>query len=315
MSPPGLGERLLAVGHAGAGALAQVLDHRRADFGHGCSPVLFVKGSRADPPGPPPDARSARATGSRRRRARAARSRHVALADDLDVRARGGAVLARLRRSRSRPPRGSGGDLLPRSLERHDPGRCAAADGVAGAPSMQASAIFAGEELDRADRVVVAGDDVVDAVGVAVGVGDRDDRDAELARLVTAMCSFFGSITNSGGSLVISLMPPRFFSSFSRSRSIWATSLFGSANRCRPPPSSRGSRRRSMPCFTVLKLVSVPPSQRWVTKYWPERVASSTMTSWACFLVPTNRTVPPLAVASTTALSAPRNSLTVSAGR
>src|SRR4051812_12661635 len=41
-----------------------------------------------------------------------------------------------------------------------------------------------GEDLDAADRVVVAGDLVVDDGGVAVGVEDRDDRDAELARLV-----------------------------------------------------------------------------------------------------------------------------------
>ncbi len=44
-----------------------------------------------------------------------------------------------------------------------------------------------------------------------------------------AMCSFFGSITKSApGSRLISLMPPRFFSSFSRSRSSEATSFFGS---------------------------------------------------------------------------------------
>ena len=40
-----------------------------------------------------------------------------------------------------------------------------------------------GEQADRADRVVVARDLVVDLVGVAVGVEDRDDRDAQLARL------------------------------------------------------------------------------------------------------------------------------------
>ena len=42
----------------------------------------------------------------------------------------------------------------------------------------------AGQQLDGADRVVVARDRVVDDVGVAVGVEDRDDGDAELARLV-----------------------------------------------------------------------------------------------------------------------------------
>src|SRR5690606_25751196 len=40
------------------------------------------------------------------------------------------------------------------------------------------------EQRDRADGVVVARDLVVHDVGVAVGVEDRDDRDAELARLV-----------------------------------------------------------------------------------------------------------------------------------
>src|SRR5690606_24975560 len=39
------------------------------------------------------------------------------------------------------------------------------------------------DELDRADGVVVAGDDVVDEVRIAVRVRDRDDRDAELLRL------------------------------------------------------------------------------------------------------------------------------------
>src|SRR5699024_6819675 len=41
-----------------------------------------------------------------------------------------------------------------------------------------------GQQRDRADGVVVARDLVVDLVGVAVGVEDRDDRQIELARLV-----------------------------------------------------------------------------------------------------------------------------------
>src|SRR5688500_18370389 len=40
------------------------------------------------------------------------------------------------------------------------------------------------EQLDRADRVVVTGDDVIDPIRIAVGIGDRDDRNLELARLV-----------------------------------------------------------------------------------------------------------------------------------
>jgi hypothetical protein len=42
----------------------------------------------------------------------------------------------------------------------------------------------AGEQSDGADGVVVARDRVLDLVRVAVGVEDRDDRDAELVRLV-----------------------------------------------------------------------------------------------------------------------------------
>jgi len=37
--------------------------------------------------------------------------------------------------------------------------------------------------LDRADRIVVAGDDVVDLIRVAVRVGDRHQRDPQFARL------------------------------------------------------------------------------------------------------------------------------------
>ena len=42
----------------------------------------------------------------------------------------------------------------------------------------------AGEQTDRADGVVVAGDRVLHLVGVAVRVEDRDDRDTELVGLV-----------------------------------------------------------------------------------------------------------------------------------
>ena len=41
-----------------------------------------------------------------------------------------------------------------------------------------------GDQVARADRVVVAGDHEVDAIGVAVGVDEADDRDAQALRLV-----------------------------------------------------------------------------------------------------------------------------------
>ena len=45
----------------------------------------------------------------------------------------------------------------------------------------------------------------------------------------------------------------------------------------------------------VFQLVSMPPSQRWLTKCWPERRAASAIGSCAWRLVPTNSTLPPRA--------------------
>ena len=63
----------------------------------------------------------------------------------------------------------------------------------------------------------------------------------------------------------------------------------------------------------VAKLVSMPPSQRLFTYGWPARAASSAMGSWACFFVPTNRTVSPRATVSRTNSSASSSRLTVCA--
>src|SRR5690606_34996400 len=40
-----------------------------------------------------------------------------------------------------------------------------------------------GQQRGRADRIVVTRDRVVDEIGIAVGVEDRDDRDVQLASL------------------------------------------------------------------------------------------------------------------------------------
>ena len=48
-----------------------------------------------------------------------------------------------------------------------------------------------------------------------------------------------------------------------------------------------------MRCEIVWKFVSRPPSQRWLTYGCPAASAISLMASRACFLVPTNSTVPP----------------------
>ena len=41
--------------------------------------------------------------------------------------------------------------------------------------------MLAGDQLDGTDGVVVAGDDIIDLVGIAVGIHDGHDRDAQLA--------------------------------------------------------------------------------------------------------------------------------------
>ena len=43
--------------------------------------------------------------------------------------------------------------------------------------------MLAGNQLHGADGVVVAGDDVIDLIGIAVGVHDGHDRDAQRAGL------------------------------------------------------------------------------------------------------------------------------------
>ena len=40
-----------------------------------------------------------------------------------------------------------------------------------------------GDQADGADGVIVAGDDIIDLVGIAVGVNDGDDGDVQLAGL------------------------------------------------------------------------------------------------------------------------------------
>ena len=97
---------------------------------------------------------------------------------------------------------------------------------------------------------------------------------------------------------LISRMPPSDLSSLSRSRRICSSSFLV---RLLPATSSKSisssSLRRLIRWCTVWKLVSMPPSQRWLTKGIPTRFACSAIASWACFLVPTNITLPPLATA------------------
>jgi hypothetical protein len=62
-------------------------------------------------------------------------------------------------------------------------------------------------------------------------------------------------------------------------------------------PESCSSRllRRLIELEIVFQLVSMPPSQRWLTKCWPHARAASAIGSCAWRLVPTNSTLPPAA--------------------
>ena len=86
----------------------------------------------------------------------------------------------------------------------------------------------ASDERDRADRVVVARDDVVDLVGVAVRVDDRDHGDAQLARLGDRDVLLLRVDDEHGvGHPLEVLDADRLRSSFSRSRRRRIASFFG----------------------------------------------------------------------------------------
>ena len=116
-----------------------------------------------------------------------------------------------------------------------------------------------------------------------------------------ASCSLFVSITKiRSGVPPMSLMPPSARSSFSFSRESIRRSFF-----VRPwPPVVRISstlRRREIEPEIVFQFVSMPPSQRALTKYCAERFAASAIASEACRFVPTKSTRPPFATVSLTA--------------
>ena len=83
----------------------------------------------------------------------------------------------------------------------------------------------------------------------------------------TARCSLLVStIQTADGVRLISRMPPSVLSSLICSRRMWSSSFFV---RLEPATSSKSmsssSLRRLILWCTVWKLVSMPPSQRWLT--------------------------------------------------
>ena len=110
----------------------------------------------------------------------------------------------------------------------------------------------------------------------------------------TASCSLRRSSRNTAsGRRFMSATPPRLISSFSSSASIEIRSFDGSSSSWPSSRNRRSSWSRSIRSEIVRQFVRRPPSQRWLTNGMPTRLASSRTASWACFLVPTKRTVPP----------------------
>ena len=115
----------------------------------------------------------------------------------------------------------------------------------------------------------------------------------------TAMCSFFVSTTQiAAGTFCMSRRPPRVRVSLSFSRCSCRPSFLVRPWEAPVCSSDSSSFMRCRRLKTVWKFVSIPPSQRWFTYGMPTREACSAIASWACFLVPTNITEPPLATVS-----------------
>ena len=235
-SPAGFGQRLLAFHHAQPGALAQFHHHACGNFRHlvapcscwSCSPPRPRGALRASASGPAPPVAAADA--GRRAGAPAAGAVRRRFVRDLDE------LVAGL------------DDLL-------DHRAAALEDRVGDAAGVQA---------DRAARVVVARDHVRDADRRMVGVDDADDRDAELLRLgdrdlVVADVDDEQRVRQpvhvlDAAQALVELVAARAAASAPRACS--------SSRTCRPRCICSRSFRRLIDALTVLKLVSMPPSQR-----------------------------------------------------
>ena len=215
----GLGQGALAVHEAGAGPLAQLLDQLRRDVRHACSCLLFSRrrvaarravvvwswwlaAGRAG--------RSAGRAAAGRRRRLLGRLAGELGGDLLGRRLGGASATAASARATRSPGSRSSSSASGSNDSAAPPARAATSSSVAPGPRRSASGMaiasicsgsvalpggaLAGaldrgvgderaEQPDRADRVVVGRDDVVELVGVDVRVAGADDRDLELVGL------------------------------------------------------------------------------------------------------------------------------------
>src|SRR5512132_160229 len=253
-------ERLLALHHAGPGAITELLHHPRVDLRHPRQPSF----GSASEPGP-----EAGTIGSGGAAAGAGAGGGAGAAVGVGAGAGSGSISGPVARvtTASRPS-------------------CR--------PSARASAIR--RVTSETDRIASS----LPGITKSTSSGSQFVSTIAMTEMpslrasLTAMCSFLVSITKiASGSRSRLCMPPRLRSSFSFSWRRRIASRLGRKSKAPVRSISRSSRRRSRRRDTVWKFVSIPPSQRVVTNGIATRAACSEMPSSACFFVPTNRITPP----------------------
>ena len=145
------------------------------------------------------------------------------------------------------------------------------------------------------DRVVVARNDVVGLVRIAVRVDEGDHRQAEPLRLAHRD-RLLAEVDRRAARPAAASCRRRRRGGFRAARARRASRCAPSAAAARAgPPRSAGAARAGARCGSeiVRQFVSRPPSQRWFTYGMPTRFACSSIASCACFFVPTKSIVPP----------------------
>ena len=143
------------------------------------------------------------------------------------------------------------------------------------------------------NRIVISWDHIVDVIRITVRVDHRDDRDPEALASVTAMCSVLTSMMKiASGARWRSRTPPSTACSFSNSRRRRRRSFLGSPSiSLRVHPLQLAHVEDALvDRGEVGEHAAEPPV---VDVRHAGRVGGILDHAWACFLVPTNSTIPP----------------------
>src|ERR1700688_852548 len=232
----------LAVHHPRAGALPQGLDHRRGDLGH----QLFASPAMAAAPA------AAGSSGGAAAACSAAIASACAAAAAACSAATTAAASAAIDASRSRFS-ASWRSCSSRSLNCCSPSAIALPISVTISRQLRIAS-----SLPGITTWMSSGSQLVSTIAT-IGM-------FSLLASVTAMCSFLQSMTKTApGSRFMSAMPAKLFSR--RSRSSFASFASLPLMRSKSPLDciTRSSARRRRRRWMTVKLVSIPPIQRWVT--------------------------------------------------